>query len=398
MDSLSPLLKKHWPLALAALAFGLYGWALVVATGSGHDGVIGPRFNALGADWVIFLAAARAFFTGDLGHVYNQAWITTSTNSQFGHWLSAPLPFPLFPYPPVFLLLVLPFALLPVVWSLFLSQLLQFAALALALRRLGGPTLFLLLGAMLAPAASNNVLAGSNAVLVAALIVGGVTLLETRPLLAGALLGVVIFKPQFFVLLPFVLVAARQTRALAGAIGCAVIFTLLSVVMFGPALWLDWINVYLDPQAVAGINGTDWGHSWDDSVSTCVTLLGAPHSVALVAQVLAGLAGLAASWRAFRTHHPQRLAILLCAGLLASPHVSNYDLILAAIAALLLVRTMPESSRPLALMLPLAAFIAPLYNPPRALPLGLITPLVLLGLIWALLRAKPVQNPLSVRV
>jgi alpha-1,2-mannosyltransferase len=398
MDSLPPVIKRHWPLAAAAVLFGLYGWALVAATGLGHDGAIGPRFNALGADWVIFLAAARAVFTGDLSHIYNQAWITGATNSQFSHWLSQPLPFPLFPYPPVFLLLVLPFATLSVGWSLLASQLVQFAALALALRRLGGPTLFLLLGAWLAPAASNNVLAGSNAVLVAALIVGGVALLETRPLLAGALLGLVIFKPQFFVLLPFVLIAGRQGRALAGMIACALALVLVSAALFGPSLWLDWINVYLHPQAMAGISGTDWGHSWDDSVSTCVTLLGPPHGVALVAQALAGLAGLVASWRAFRTNHPQRLAILLCAALLASPHVSNYDLILAAIAALLLLRTMPESSRPLALMLPLAGFIAPLYNPPRALPLGLITPLVLLGLIWALLREKPVQNPLSVRV
>jgi len=398
MDSLPPVIKRHWPLAGAAVLFGLYGWALVAATGLGHDGVIGPRFNALGADWVIFLAAARAVFTGDLSHIYNQAWITSATNSQFSNWLSQPLPFPLFPYPPVFLLLVLPFATLSVGWSLLASQLVQFAALALALRRLGGPTLFLLLGAVLAPAVSNNVLAGSNAVLVAALIVDGVALLETRPLLAGALLGVLIFKPQFFVLLPFALIAARQGRALAGMIGCALVLVLVSAALFGPFLWLDWINVYLHPQAVAGINGTDWGHIWDDSVSTCVTLLGAPHGMALGAQVLAGLAGLAASWRAFRTHHPQRLAILLCAALLASPHVSNYDLILAAIAALLLLRTMPKSSRPLALMLPLAAYIAPLYNPPRALPLGLITPLVLLGLIWALLRERSVQNPLSVRV
>src|ERR1700729_908699 len=180
MDSLAPVIKRHWPLAGAAVLFGLYGWALVAATGLGHDGAIGPRFNALGADWVIFLAAARAVFSGDLSHIRSQAWITQATNSQFSHWLSQPLPFPLFPYPPVFLLLVLPFATLSVGWSLLASQLVQFAALALALRRLGGPTLFLLLGAMLAPAASNNVLAASNAVLLAALIVGGIAFLEPR--------------------------------------------------------------------------------------------------------------------------------------------------------------------------------------------------------------------------
>ncbi|MBA2589208.1 MAG: DUF2029 domain-containing protein [Alphaproteobacteria bacterium] len=399
MDSLPPVLRRHAPLAVAALLFGLYGWALVVATGSGHDGLIGPRFNALGADWVIFQAAGRAYFTGDLVHIYNQAWITQSTNGQFAYWLSEPLPFPLFPYPPVFLLLVLPFAKLSAGASLLLSQLLQFTALAWALRKLAPDKsyLFFLIGAVLAPAASNNVLAGSNAVLVAALIVGGMALLESKPLLAGALLGVVIFKPQFFVLLPLALLAARQTRALAGMIASAAVLTLLSVALFGPSLWLDWFNVYLHPQAVAGVNGTDWGHSWDESVSTCLALLGAPEALAMAAQAAAVLIAVTAVWRAFRIAHPARLAVLLCAALLASPHVSNYDLILLAIAALLVVQALPESSRPLALILPLAAWLAPLYNPPRVLPLGLATPLVILALLAGFLGLFGGQKPLQAK-
>ena len=290
MDSLKPLMRRQWPLFTVAALFGLYGWALVAATGSGHDGVIGPHFNALGADWVIFLAAARAFFTGDLAHIYQQLWITDATNSQFADWLSSPLPFPLFPYPPVFLLLVLPFAKLPVAWSLLLSQAAQFAALAWALRRLAPDKsyLFFLIAALLCPSASNNVLAGSNAVLVTALIVGGFALIDSTPFLAGALLGVVIFKPQFFPLLPLALMALQQSRALAGMILSAVLLVLASVTLFGSGLWQDWINVYLHPQVVAGVNGTDWGHSWDESVSTCVTLLGAPHWLATVAQMLMG--------------------------------------------------------------------------------------------------------------
>ena len=392
----SPVLRRYWPLTLIAVLFGGYGWALVAATGSGHDGVIGPHFNALGADWVIFLAAGRAFFTGDLAHIYNQLWITQATNSQFAHWLSVPLPFPLFPYPPVFLILILPFAKLPVAGSLLASQLAQFAVLAWALRRMAPDKsyLFFLIGALLAPAAANNVLAGSNAVLVTALIVGGIALLDTRPLLAGALLGVVIFKPQFFPLLPLALIAARQSRALAGMAASALVLVLLSVALFGPGLWLDWINVYLNPQQVAGVNATDWGHSWDESVSTCAALLGAPHWLANAAQAGAALAAAIAVWRAFRIAHPPRLAVLACAVLLASPHVSNYDLLLLAVAGLVYVRGLPESSRPLALMLPLAAWAAPIFNPPRVMPLGLVTPLLILGLILALWGGVFGQKPL----
>ena len=390
----SPVLRRHWPILVLAGLFGIYGWAMVVATGSGHDGVIGIRFNALGADWVIFLAAARAFFTGDLSHIYNQAWITQATNSQFAHWLSVPLPHPLFPYPPLYLLLVLPFAKLPVGWSLLLSQSAQFAALALALRKLapGQTYLFFLIGAFLCPAASNNVVAGSNAVLVTALIVGGFCVLDAKPLLAGVLLGMVIFKPQYFPLLALALIAAKQTRALIGMTASVVILTLLSVALFGPALWLDWVNVYLHPQQVAGVNGTDWGHSWDDSVSTCVSMLGAPHWVATAAQALAGVSALAVTWRAFRIRHPLRLAILLCAALLASPHVSNYDLLFMGVAALIYAGTLTERSRPLALLLPAIAWGGSIYNPPKLTQAGLITPLVLLGLIWLLFQGLTAKD------
>ena len=370
------------------MLFGLYGWALVIATGTGHDGAIGPRFNALGADWVIFLAAGRAVFSHDLSHIYDQAWITSATNSQFAHWLSAPLPFPLFPYPPVYLLLVVPFAKLSVGWSLLLSQLAQFAALAWALRKLAPDKswLFFVVGAFLAPAASNNVIAGSNAVLVAALIVGGMALVSTRPLLAGALIGILVFKPQYAPLPFLALLAAGEGRAFTAAIASAALLCALSAVLFGPSLWLDWFNVYLHPQTVAGMNATDWGHMWDESVSTCVSLLGAPHGLATAAQILAAAMAVVLTWQAFRSGNPQRLAILCCAVLLASPHVSNYDLILLALAALLQLAAMSSNARPLVLMLPLACYIAPIFNPPRVMALGLITPLLLLGLMLVLQR------------
>lgn len=392
MDSLPPPLKRHWPLAGFAVLCGLYGWALAIATGTGHDGVIGPHFNALGADWVIFLAAARAIFSHELSHIYDQAWITNATNGQFAHWLSSPLPFPLFPYPPLYLLLVAPFALLPVGWSLLLSQLAQWALLAWGLRKLAPDRsyLFLLLGVFLAPAGSNNAVAGSNAVLVAALTVSGFALVGARPLLAGALLGGLVFKPHYAALPFLALLAMGEGRAFVAAIASAAVLCLLSALLFGPQIWLDWIDVYLHPQTVSGVNATDWGHIWDESVSTCLSILGASRGLAMAGQGLAMLAAIAVTWWAFRARHPQRLAILCCAMLLASPHVSNYDLVLLAIAALMAVRDLPITARPLLLMLPLACYIAPLFNPPRAMPLGLVTPLLLVGLIAMLRRPRPV--------
>ena len=388
--------KRQAPILAVAVLAGLYGWAVLAATAMGHDGAIGPHFNAPGADWVIFLTAARAFFTHDLSHIYDQAWITHAVNSGFAHWLSAPEPFPLFPYPPVFLLLVLPFAGLPVGWSLAISQRLSFAALAWAVRRLapegrGGWSqyLFVIGALMLAPAASNNVLAGQNGFLALALICGGVLLLKDRPLSAGALMGMMIFKPQYFLLLPVALVAAGERRALVAMAVAALGFAAASMLLLGPGLWLDWINVYLHPQHTMAVNGTEWGHMWDESVSACVGLLlgpfGAPAWAAGASQGVAALAAAAAVWRAFRSDLPAeaRLAVLLAAALLASPHVSPYDLIFAALAGLVLVLRQGPDVRLLAMALPLMAYLAPLYNPPRVNPAGLLTPLVLAGLIWA---------------
>ena len=49
--------------------------------------------------------------------------------------------------------------------------------------------------------------------------------------------------------------------------------------------------------------------------------------------------------------------------------------------------------RPLVLLLPLAAWIAPLFNPPKVMPLGLVTPLLILGLILGLFGFSGTQKP-----
>jgi hypothetical protein len=87
----------------------------------------------------------------------------------------------------------------------------------------------------------------------------------------------------------------------------------------------------------------------------------------LVQLPAAAAAAIAITWHVFKSRHPQRLAILLCASLSARPHVSNYDLILLVIAALLAVQAMTDTARLLALMLPLASWLACLLNSPRVM-------------------------------
>lgn len=379
--------------AALAVPFGLYAWAEVLATGLGHDGVIGPKANALGTDWMIYYAVARAVLAGDPALVYDGTRLTAAVNADFVGQLSSPLPYHAFLYSPAALLLLLPFALLPFLPSYALGQVLSFAGLATALRDR------LLVGAaLLSPAAANNVVSGQNGFLTAALLVGGVGLVERAPWTGGALLGLLSYKPQCALMVPVALVAARQWRALGAAAASAAGLAGAALLLLGPGLWRRWIGLALAPPSDVSQTWRDWGRLWDDSVYTCATLLGAPDAVANGAQILAILLAAALTWLAFRRDLAAdlRLAVLLAASAVAAPHVSSYDLVLLAPAATIVVRRrLEEGARPLALLLPLALWLAPLFNPPRNVPLGLLTPLMIFALIIGLVaRAAPIEDRL----
>ncbi|HEY4124089.1 MAG TPA: glycosyltransferase family 87 protein [Rhizomicrobium sp.] len=352
--------------------------------------MIGPRYNALGADWVIFYTAARAFFAGQIAHVYDQAWLTPRINSLFANWLSSPLPYPAFHYPPSWLLLVLPFCAMPPVASLIGMLVTSFTGLVAALRKMfgnGGKFLFFAVSILLCPATANNVLAGQNGFLTCALLAGGFALLEECPIFAGILLGLLSFKPQMAFLAPIALIAAREWRALAAAIASGATLVLLSAAVFGADTWFNWIDVILHPSHVMLQNGLEWGRLWDESVFTCAMLLGASKPVANALQASAMVtASMVVYWSFRRAHLARyRVAIILAATVVASPHVSPYDMLPLTLAASVLAwHRLEEGSRPLHLFIPVFAWLIPLLNPPRVVPIGLLTPVLIFGLIAVL--------------
>jgi len=98
-------------LLLAGVA-GLSGWTLALLVLSGRIGLLGP-----GTDWLAFYGAARAYLDGHLALIFDPEAFTAHLNSEFGWWLVEPLAFRPWVYPPGFLLLVLPFGMLPLAGS-----------------------------------------------------------------------------------------------------------------------------------------------------------------------------------------------------------------------------------------------------------------------------------------
>jgi alpha-1,2-mannosyltransferase len=364
----------------ACLLFGLYGWAIFLTT-FGHDGAIGPRYNAPGADWVVFYSAAEAWLSGDLSLIFDGQRFTDYQNAAFASWLSGPMPFAPWLYPPPFLLLILPFGLLPFAWSYAAFMAVTGGALLAAFwwhfrpgeRRLQMASL------LLCPATSITLVTGQNAFLSAALLFGGFTALSRYPLLAGAMLGALSFKPSLCLLVPIALIASRQWEALAAAAATALLLALSSLAVFGIEPWRHWLLMMTGASA----DYSHWleaGRSWGLSLYTCATLLGASPAGATLVQLAGTLSAAAAVFWAFRQQLPsdRRLVVLLAATIFAAPHVSTYDTVLIAIAAGLLFRRALDEPLPLLEgVVILAAWLLPLVNPPRATPVGLATPLVL---------------------
>lgn len=368
--------------AIVALVSGIYGWMVFGFTLFGHDGEIGPIYYGVGGDYTVYYAAARAYWNGTLPAVMDMAATPRP-------WL----------YPPHFLLLLAPFGVLPFAQSYAAFMAVTFAAaVAGAWRWAATPARRALWVAALAlaPAASINVIEGQNALLTAALLLGGFGLLGRADLLGGALLGLLSYKPQLALLVPVALLALRNGRALAAAGVSVAVLVAVSAAVFGFDLWRQWLRAMIAPDPDAYAAWLDQGRLWGLSVYTCAVLLGAPAWLAGATQAAVVLASAAAVYRAFSgtLRRDLQLALLLAATLLAAPHVSSYDTLLLAAAAMLALGPMLDGARPpCPLVLLLWLWLVPLLGPPRIVATGFAVPPLMAGFILCLPRRGTGRAP-----
>jgi len=315
----------------AALLLGLAGWWFFR---------IAVRTKPV-ADWMTFHLAARLYFEGRLAELFDGAGFTAAMNAAFAGLLAHPIPFQPWVYPPSFLLLLLPFGLLPFwpAYGAFLAV--SLGALLLAVRAFAHrPAHRWLLAAalMLSPAMAAGVLLGQNSLLTCALLLGSLAALPASPLVAGALLGLLSFKPQLGLLIPVALLAGRQYRAIASATVVAVGLAAASLAVFGPAAWVQWLEF----AAGRGALYQQWvveNRLHGESVFAAVVALGGPARLAGAAQLGAILAAAGCVWWAYSRPMGRlvQAAVLLCAIVLSSPHLLSYDMLPAGLAAAMML-------------------------------------------------------------
>jgi hypothetical protein len=237
------------------------------------------------------------------------------------------------------LFVVAPLGFLPYIPGLIVWSVLGVLALLPAARRfLPNPREALLL--VVCPAAAINVGLGQNGAFTAVILLIGLSLWERRPALAGAVLGLLILKPQLALMLPIAVLAERRwtTMVAAGAVASGLL--LVSIPAFGLGAWRGFLGDSLQTQQLMLTQGSGPFQWMMPTFLMSGRLLGLPTTLAMTAQAIAAVAAVWAVWRSWRSgaDFEARACLLMVATFVASPQAFNYDLIPAACAGLVLWR------------------------------------------------------------
>lgn len=251
-------------------------------------------------------------------------------------------------YPPTSFLIAAPLATMPyglalAAWTLAgLTAFIAAARIALPSQPARRTVCLLLL----APATLLNVVCGQNGFFTAALMAGGVLLLDRRPVMAGILIGALSFKPHFGIVLAPALLALGAWRTVAAAAATAATMVIASMAMYGVEPWAAFLLKTLPYQQKA-LSNFD-GFFITMLVSIYAGLRGATlsHDAALAGQTVIAAAAIAAcAFAVRRTDDPDtRLALVAAATFLATPYALTYDLPVIALVIARLVARKPRGT------------------------------------------------------
>lgn len=293
-------------------------------------------------------------------------------------------------YPPMFLMVAALLALLPYVPALILWQGASALAALAAFRAIlpSGRALMLAAGF---PAVLTCLSHGQTGFLTAALLAGGVVLLRRFEIWAGILFGLLAYKPQFGLLIPFVLMAGGYWRAIAAATITVTLTAALPVALWGWPVWQGFFDsLPLTRRIVFELGNTGWEkfqsmfawvRMWGGSIALGYGVQSAVTAASVIACVWI--------WRGQASRN-LKAAALLAGALLSSPYILDYDFIVLGMAlAFFVAHALETGFRPGDKTMVAFVWAAPGFARPVAeyllFPLGFFT---LAGFFaWVIVRA-----------
>ena len=362
---------------LAICTLALVGWI------AASDGLIDRNSKPIGTDFSNVYAAGTLIWQGRPAEAYEPARQHAAEKAVFG---GREVPFYGWLYPPFFFVVAFLVASLPYAWGLAIWLAASFAAYLAAMRAIVPRPETLLIAAAF-PAVFINIGHGQNGFLTAALLGGALHWLDRRPWLAGVLIGLLAYKPQFGVLIPVALLAGGRWNTIGAAAATVAALVAVSFVTLGGGVWHAFADSMTFTQTVVLEPG---GIGWEkiQSAFSAMRMWGAGVRSAYAIQIALALmlaASLAWLWQS-NALFELKASALATASLLATPYVLDYDLVVLAVAIVFFVRHgMNRGFHDYEISLLAAAWFMPLLSRAIAgvtgIPLGLLALLALYVII-----------------
>jgi alpha-1,2-mannosyltransferase len=299
------------------------------------DGFKDKAGTPLGAD---FLNVYAAGFLANLGHpemAYNWEFHGHIEQGIAGY----AAPYYGWHYPPFFLIVASLLALFPYLWAFGLYMGASFVAYWTVIRSILPKTRELIWALVAFPGVFLNISNGQNGFITTALFGAAFFWLETEPWLAGVMFGFLIYKPQFFIVIPFILAVGGYGRVFFATIMTALGSLIASWILFGTSTWEAFFSsTTLTQHIILEQGSTGWNKI--QSIFSMARMWGADLTTAYFLHgIIAGAALLALFWIWCGKATLETRAAALCgAMLLVTPYVMDYDLVLLAVPIAFLVR------------------------------------------------------------
>lgn len=287
-----------------------------------------PPFDALGyligRDFVNSWMGARAAIGGNPA-----AWFDFETyNAALRALFGANFPEHNWSYPPHLLLFTWPLAYLPYLAAYGMWCAIGYAVYLLVATRAEKRLTHLVMFA-LAPAALVNIFAGQNGFFTAALMIGGLSLMDRRPVAAGILFALLTVKPQLGLLVPLMLLLTARWRCLIAASVSTLLIAGVTAAIFGAQVWIDYVKVAMPMQQIVLTHGSGIFPAMMPTAFMNARIAQLPLEWCWAIQAVVSVAAIAAVIWTFRTPRDRTLslALFVTASFLVTPYAFNYDMV-----------------------------------------------------------------------
>jgi hypothetical protein len=278
----------------------------------------------LGWDFIVFWSAARVALEHGAAMVFSPELMYAMETSIRGVGVLAP-----WPYPPTFLLAVIPVGLLSFAPAFAAFSTAGFVIYAVALARTARDLdrLHLLFAAAFT-GVGVALAAGQNSLVTAAAAAGALSLLTSNPILAGACVAALAIKPQLAILFPLALACGRRWKALAASAAWTLAFAAAATAAFGADAWTSFAtHLKSFNQSFVEHGASHWATM--PTVFAAVRLGGASVAAAYIAQALIAIAAAASTAYLWvrDARFELRASALIIGTLLMQPYLMSYDLL-----------------------------------------------------------------------